>query len=147
MNSLFNTPFEISVRVLLLLSIYNQPISFKRILVTDFITTYGRDFEISDYNLNGDNSFRFSEFIARRELIQQAIKKLILQGLIQPSQNDLGFIYALSNDGQQMIPKFVSIYAEKYLETAKISAEYLKGKKEATLLKEINERSQSQKGD
>lgn len=146
MNNLFNTPFEISVRVLLLLSTYQQPISFERILVTDFITTYGRDFKISDYNLNGDNVYRFSEFISRRELIKQALKKLVLQQLILPSPSELGFVYALSEDGQQLIPQFVSVYAEKYLEIAAHASEYLSEKKETVLLKEINERSQSQKG-
>lgn len=147
MNNLFNTTFEISIRVLLLLSKYHQPISFERILVTDFITTYGCDFEISDTNLNGDNSYRFSEFIARRELIQRAIKKLVLQGLIQPSKDNLGFVYELSNDGKQLIPKFVSVYAEKYIQTANNTVEYLQGKSETELLKEINKRSQPLEGE
>lgn len=147
MNNLFNTTFEISIRVLLLLSKYHQPISFERILVTDFITTYGYDFEISDTNLNGDNSYRISEFIARRELIQRAIKKLVLQGLIQPSKDKLGFVYELSDDGKQLIPKFVSVYAEKYIQTANNTVEYLQDKSETELLKEINKRSQPLEGE
>ncbi len=147
MNNLFNTPFEISIRVLLLLSAYSQPVTAEHILITDFITTYGKDFGITENNLNGDNSYRFSEFIARRELVQQAVKKLVLQRLIRPKGSKLGFVYALTDEGNNLIQEFVSSYAEKYLPTAKLAAEYLNGKKETEVLKLINERAQTFEGE
>ena len=147
MNSLFNTPFEISVRVMLLLSEFKEPVSADRILITDFITTYGRDFEISDYNLNGDNSYRFSEFIARRELVEDAVKNLVLQHVIQPSQSKEGFKYALSEDGLKLIPQFVSVYAEKYLQIADESVKYIQDKSDVELLRQINQRAKEFKGE
>ena len=147
MNSLFNTPFELSIRVLLLVYTYNQPISFKRILISDFITTYGKDFGISAMNLNGDNTFRFSEFIARRSLIQQAIKSLVIQELLNPTKNEFGFSYSLTKSGKEIIPQFVSIYAEKYLETAYKTKKFLGNKSETAVLKEINERAQALRGE
>lgn len=147
MNNLFNTPFEISIRVLLTLSIQSEPVSSDRILASDFITTYGQDFDIFTSNLNGDNSYHSSEFIARRSLVNTAIKKLVLQRLIQPSQNEQGFRYSLSDEGTLLIPKFVSIYAEKYLEVAESARLFLQDKtnKEALLL--ITEHEHLQKGE
>lgn len=147
MNNFFNTSFEISIRILLLLSAYSQPISQERILITDFITTYAKDFGISDTNLNGDSSFRFSEFIARRELVQQAVKRLVLQRFIQPTGSNLGFVYTLTDDGKDLIPQFVSVYSAKYLETAKHAVKYLHGKNEINVLKQINERAQKFEGE
>lgn len=147
MNNLFNTPFEISIRILLLLSAYAQPITVERILITDFISTYGKDFGITENNLNGDNSYRFSEFIARRELVKQAVKKLVLQRLIKPEGSKLGFIYTLTEDGRNLINEFVSSYAEKYVPTAKLAEEYLRDKKETEMLKLINEGAQTFEGE
>ncbi|EGY1136949.1 hypothetical protein ATS86_000608 [Listeria monocytogenes] len=147
MNNLFNTPFEISIRVLLLLSAYSQPVTAERIMITDFITTYGKDFGITKNNLNGDNSYRFSEFIARRELVQQAVKKLVLQRLIKPNGSKLGFVYALTDEGSHLVQEFVSSYAEKYLPTAELAAEYLNEKNETEVLKLINERAQTFEGE
>ncbi|WP_240113504.1 ABC-three component system middle component 2 [Enterococcus durans] len=147
MNNLFNTPFEVSIRILLTLSIQSIPVSSDRILASDFITTYGHDFDIFPSNLNGDNSYHSSEFIARRALVNAAIKKLVLQRLIQPSQNEQGFMYSLSDEGKLLIPKFVSIYAEKYLEVAERAKHFLKDRtdKEALLL--ITEQDYLQKGE
>lgn len=147
MNNVFNTPFEISVRVLLTLSVQNQPISFDLIYISDFLTTYGRDFEITETNLNGDNSYHFSEFVTRRSLTQDAIKKLILQRLVKPSQNKQGFLFELTDSGKAIVPEFISVYAEKYLEAANQTTIFLKGKKEADILKLINTKAKSSKGD
>ena len=51
-NSPFNTEFEISLRILLLLSLENG-ISANRISAIDFISTYGKDFNVSKSDLNG----------------------------------------------------------------------------------------------
>ena len=56
MTNVFNTTFELSLRVLLTLdSSNNSPRTVDIITALDFITVYGKDFGISDENLHGDN--------------------------------------------------------------------------------------------
>lgn len=78
MNNVFNTTFEVSLRVLLTLEVSEDKLSADMIAVSDFITVYGRDFGISSENLHGDNSYRFGEFGIRRELVKEAVKSLVL---------------------------------------------------------------------
>lgn len=57
MNDLFNTPFETGLRAMLILSIIRSGgMTIDRLSAYDFMTIYGRDFEVSDWNLHGDNS-------------------------------------------------------------------------------------------
>ncbi|MCH1713937.1 MULTISPECIES: ABC-three component system middle component 2 [Lactococcus] len=80
-------------------------------------------------------------------MVNTAIKKLVLQRLVQPSQNEQGFGYSLSDEGKLLIPKFVSIYAEKYLEVAKITKQFLQDKTDKETLLLITEQDYSQKGE
>jgi hypothetical protein len=89
MNDIFNTPFEISLRVLLMLETgLNQTADM--IAAADFITVYGKDFEISDNDLHGDSAFKYSEFPLRRDLVKKAVKQLVLTGLINVSSSQRG---------------------------------------------------------
>ena len=74
-NRLFNTPFELSLHVVLLLDVANAEITLDRITAYDFITIYCEDFGVADKSLNGENGFAFSELSARRSLTKTAIKK------------------------------------------------------------------------
>lgn len=119
MSKLFNTTFEIALRVLLTLSTREAPVGFDDIVISDFITTYGMDFGVSDYNLHGNNMYHFSELAVRRKLIKKAIQRNILNGLVQPLNGKNGFMYILTKDGKKLSTTFTSIYAKKYIEIAK----------------------------
>ena len=67
MNKIFNTTFESSLRILLLLSVSgDEQMTLDRIADYDFITIYSKYFGISDMALHGENEFGLSEFAARR---------------------------------------------------------------------------------
>lgn len=76
---LFNSRHEISYRILLLLSVCKESrLSIDRIAALDFIAIYGVDFGVSEKNLHGMNSFRFSEYAGRRHLINDGIRTLVI---------------------------------------------------------------------
>ena len=77
-NRLFNTPFELSLHVVLLLDVANAGITLDRIAAYDFIAIYCEDFGVADKSLNGENGFAFSELSARRNLTKTAIKNLVV---------------------------------------------------------------------
>jgi hypothetical protein len=83
-NGVFNTSFEVSLRMLIILNTVQTRLSIDRITALDFIAIYGKDFGVSEYNLHGDNDYRFSEYTSKREIVSQAIKELVLRGYITP---------------------------------------------------------------
>lgn len=83
MTELFNTPFETSLRVLLLLETEARTdFSINMIACVDFAALYGKSFDISEMNLHGDNLFKFSEFATRKELTRDGMAFLVRRGFV-----------------------------------------------------------------
>ena len=94
MNDLFNTPFETGLRAILILSVIRScGMTIDRLSAYDFMTIYGKDFEVSDRNLHGDNSYSFSELSSKRSVCSEGIKMFVLDGLIAVSRTEGGFLY------------------------------------------------------
>ena len=142
MIDLFNTSFESSLRILLVLySIKPHAITVDRITAYDFMTIYGKDFEITDFNLHGDNSFNFSELPSKRTSISSGIKEAALNGMITVRQTKLGFCYAISKSGAKYVESFSSNYARQYLETVRKVHNQNAKKTDAALTTEINNKA------
>ena len=96
MAKLFNSSFELSLRILLLLSISeDEGMTIDGVLAYDFITIYNRYFGLSETSLHGENDFGFSEFANRRDLIKEALKVLVLDGMITVLRKEDGFHYSI----------------------------------------------------
>lgn len=117
-NSPFNTEFEISLRILLLLSLENG-ISANRISAIDFISTYGKDFNVSKSDLNGTSFYRAAEYANRKKLVNSAIKRLVLKNMIHPQKSESGFVYFISNRGNVVAARFQSDYSVDYINSCK----------------------------
>lgn len=139
MNNVFNTPFEISLRTLIMLEVAGEQWeTADMIAATDFITVYGRDFGISDINLHGENNFKFSEFALRRELVKKAVKLLVKSGMINVSSTNTGFSYSINKKGMDYCAKLTNDYADTYRSLAKQSRAYITDKSEREILALIN---------
>ncbi|TYS69710.1 hypothetical protein FZC76_05590 [Sutcliffiella horikoshii] len=142
MNNLFNSTFETSLRILIIMSEYQDThISADTIAAIDFISIYGAEFKISDTNLHGDNLFMFSEFTSRRTLVQQGVKKLVLQNLISVLPSKEGFTYRINSNGIKYINSFESHYAHSYKEMCHRARQYILNRAEKDVFKMINEHS------
>lgn len=113
-NKLFNTPFELSLHVVLLLNVTGAGLTLDRIAAYDFIAIYCEDFGIADRSLNGENGFAFSELSSRRNLTKAAIKDLVVDGLVVVTDDETGILYSISESGRKMSKGFKSEYAENY---------------------------------
>ncbi len=145
MINIFNTPFEISLRVLLTLETAgNQWKTADLIAAMDFITIYSRDFNIGYENLHGDNNYKFSEFTLRRELVKKSVKLLVLNGLINvASTSNNGFSYSINQKGLEYCTTFKNDYAEAYRWMAQEVQTHLVNKSEREILALINRLSVS----
>lgn len=120
MSSIFNTSFEISLRVLLTLEATSREwCSADWIAASDFITVYSGDFGIADENLHGENNYRYSEYALRREMIREALKSLVSRQLIDVKSTSEGFKYALGKLGSEYCTEMENDYSQRYRELAK----------------------------
>lgn len=111
---LFNTPFESSLRIVILLSIIGKPCDIDYITAIDFITLYGNFFSVTDTNINGKNSRFLGEYSARRVSIKNGIKNLIMNGLLKLKIESNKFMYFASEEGITFCDSLVSDYALNY---------------------------------
>lgn len=139
MNSVFNTPFEISLRTLLTLEVAREQWkTADMIAAADFITVYGKVFGISETNLHGDNDFKFSEFALRRELVKKSVRLLVKKGLINVIYTDNGFSYSIAQKGLDYCARLTNDYAMKYRYFAKLAQNYIADRTEMEILAHIN---------
>ena len=140
--SVFNSLHKLSYRVLLLLYIHgSEKVSVDRLTALDYITVYGNDFGISHENLHGNNRFRFSEYAGRRKSINEALKSLVLIGYIQFHSLKRGFLYSITQTGQQVCKTLNDSYASKYIENGKMAISFADEMSDRELTKAINEYS------
>lgn len=138
-DKVFNTEFEISMRLLLVLSLSNNnKFTIDKLVTADFISNYSKEFGLSNSNLHGDNEFSFSEFSARRSLSQQAIKQLVLENLVRVSYSNDGFIYSITERGLALSNSLASDYANEYRLYAHKAIIYMDSKNEKELLNLIS---------
>lgn len=140
-NKLFNTPFELSLHVVLLLDVTDTGLTLDRIAAYDFIAIYCEDFGISDRSLNGENGFAFSELSSRRNLTKAAIKDLVVDGLVVVTDDETGILYSISESGRKMSKYFKSEYAESYKKLMQLVVVKYGNYSDVQLLNVINRQS------
>lgn len=118
MINIFNSTFENSLRVILLL--INSPMDFRqeRIVYLDFITCYSHDFGFSE-NINGNNSSKKAEITLRRSKIKKALHELVIDGFVEPIDKETGHFFKITSEGIHFAEQLSSDYAVKYREISK----------------------------
>ena len=141
MNSVYNSVHEIKIRILLLLECSTKEyVSADTIAGLDFITVYGKEFGVSNYNLHGDNRYKYSELPSRREVVRMALNILVTNALVEVNVTN-GFEYQLSDKGEDFINSFISNYSKKYREIAAITFRKYGNVDETELFKMIQSKS------
>jgi hypothetical protein len=140
MKRVFDTPFEMSLRLVLLFSAGGETAKTADMLaLTDTIAIYGGTFGIADANLHGGIDYVLDEYDTRRELIKAALKDLVLRGLARIMDSGDGFLYGITDNGRRFAGKLESAYAAEYLELAKAASALTAAKSERDIFKMIRE--------
>jgi hypothetical protein len=119
-GTLFNSTFENALRIIVLLNNIDMPVSIERICALDFMSQYSRVFHLTDYNLQGENPYKFSEYLAKRQFVTEAVKYLVLRGLVCPMNLSKGLQYSITPQGEDFCESLYSTYAEEYDRVSKI---------------------------
>lgn len=115
---IFNTEFEVSMRLLLLLNCVTTPIDEEKILYLDFITVNAKNYKLSSENLNGDGLYMINELTTQHSLIKESLKFLVLQDLISVKSSKSGFVYSINKDGKELCNSMQSDYSSQYITNA-----------------------------
>lgn len=107
MNSIFNSPAEVSMRILIILSISNKSKDIDTLTAIDFISTYSKDFKINDYNLHGDNNYNFSGFASRRVLIQKSLSLLLKKHYVKAIDSKNGIEYIIIEEQKKYVKNLI----------------------------------------
>lgn len=135
-KKLFNSQYEIRLRMLLLLFVARQPLSADKITTLDFISVYGKDFEIGGDNIHGSSPYRFAEITNRRAMVSEAIKTNVMDGMLNVDTSE-GYSYSLTERGKSYVDAFSCSYVSKYCENAKKAMAKYGNLSEAVLMKKI----------
>ena len=142
-TKIFNTEFEVSMRLLLLLYSTNTGLDEEKILYLDFFTIYAKNYKLGDDNINGDSKYMLNEFTPKRRWIKESIKVLVLERLIDVNNTKEGFIYKINNKGKSFCESMTSDYSKKYKKQATITREWFLNK----TIKEIKDYSKRMEGE
>lgn len=117
MMKVFNSTFETVLRILCLMSQTNCEMNAERIMLMDFIATYGKNYHVTETNLHGDDSASAAGLTARRFRIRRALKQMVQYGYIIPA-SDNAFRYRISDQGRKYCDLLNSEYAKEYSSAA-----------------------------
>lgn len=138
-ESVFNSTFEMELRILLLVSAAKKKaFSIDRIVSLDFIVCYAGYFQLPYLNPQGDNQYMFSELASRRERIQEAVKSLVVQGLLDVGLEN-GYVFSITDIGSKYIKKLQSEYAVQYKAIATDAIKRFKDYSDLQLERMIND--------
>lgn len=138
MIKVFNSAFENSIRIVILLDVFESPENLDMIYAVDFMVSYGKTFGLSQNNLNGENPYMFSEFAARRGFVKQALKELALYGMIKPVNTSSGIFYQITELGTNFSRSLESDYACEYRLVAQKAVQSVSGKTAGFIISRIN---------
>jgi hypothetical protein len=138
MDSLFNTAFENSLRIALLLDAFGRPQNLDMIYAADFMTIFGGYFGFGHNCLQGENRMLFSIFTSRRKIVRQAINSLVVEGIVMPSIGSEGLVYGLTETGRQFCTSLSSEYAKEYKTTAIKVASAVSGMSSTLLIQKLS---------
>lgn len=133
-SCVFNSIYETSMRLILLLFAFDAPLSSEELFVFDFVATYGKEFDLTDVSLNGDSEFTLSKASLRRKRVVESISYLVRNGYITPTATETDTKYELAERGNEFYKKISqSGYSEKYILTVELGKRELFMKKNKAL--------------
>lgn len=133
-SCVFNSIYETSMRLILLLFAFGAPLSSEELFVFDFVATYGKEFDLTDVSLNGDSEFTLSKASLRRKRVVESISYLVRNGYITPTATETDTKYELAERGNEFYKKISQFgYSEKYILTVELGKRELFMKKNKAL--------------
>lgn len=107
---IYNTPFEVGVRALMIINKYDKGIDLDSIIILDYLSLHANVVNYEFKSLHPDNPFHGIELFSKRNVIKESINLLIRKGLIDIEFSAKGILY-VSNS---ITEYFLSFFEGKY---------------------------------
>lgn len=117
-ESVLNSPLEIALRTLVLLSKAQNGADLQRLAIYDYLLLHSADIEGGPESLHPATPIRASELLVRRGLIDRGLRLLESRGLVQRSYRDDGIAFVASQLAVPFLGYFESDYANRCGEVA-----------------------------
>lgn len=114
MNNLYATINEAALKTLIILSLSEKSENIDTIAAIDFISTFGKDYNISSFNLNGDNTLKVAEFTSRRRTLKKALEFLVINKYITMNNSNNGISFEIQNEKKEIVNNISSTYSKEY---------------------------------
>lgn len=124
--AVFNSPFELGLRMVYLLSSLREGADLQKLVLLDYAIIYSGD-------LNGPESlhtpvpYRGGELMSRRELIEQGLYLMSTRGLVDARIEDTGIIYLPGPHARGLVGLLTSKYFLELEERCKWAASHYAG--------------------
>ncbi|WP_354690429.1 ABC-three component system middle component 2 [Phytobacter sp. RSE-02] len=113
MNNLFNSPFEMGVRmVYLLLSLYPRKVDLQKLVYLEYATVYSEDLG-GPTSLHTPVPMRGGEYICKRDIIEQGLHLMSARSFIDVTYDSTGIYYSVGDNGPALVGLIGSSYASK----------------------------------
>ncbi|MDC9513098.1 hypothetical protein PSH47_04910 [Pseudoalteromonas sp. CST5] len=103
MSEVFNTPFELGVRMVhLLMALYPRKVDLQRLIYFDYAAIYSADLNGPD-SLHTPVPLRGGEFTSRRQVIEEGLYLMAQRSFIDVKASSDGISYQLGENGPALV--------------------------------------------
>lgn len=115
MNDVFNSPFELGVRmVYLLLSLYPRKADLQKLVYLDYAVIYSEDLG-GPASLHTPVPMRGGEYICKRGIIEEGLYIMSMRSLIEVSYDATGVYYSAGDNSPSLIGLIGGDYSSRLI--------------------------------
>lgn len=112
-DRLFNSPLEVGLRTLIVLTEVGQSCDLQRLTIYDYLLLHSGDLKDGPESLHPPSPFRSGELLVKRVIIEKGLSLLCTKGLTDRSFDDTGIKYAATEVARPFLDYFDSNYARR----------------------------------
>ncbi len=120
---IFNSPEEVGVRILFILSICNKRMSSQRIMYYDYFILHLNDIDSMYESLHPDNPNHSSEIAVKRDIINRSLQLMISKGLLDIKYTKTGIYYQKNTITDAFLQMFKNGYVDKLKQNINVVSE------------------------
>jgi hypothetical protein len=117
-NRLLNTPLEVGLRMLIILTETQGACDLQRLTIYDYMLLHSGDIDGGPESLHPPSPFRSGELLVKRSLIEKGLEILCSKGLVERSFCSGGIEFMATELAKPFLDYFESYYSKKARLTA-----------------------------
>jgi hypothetical protein len=122
-DSILNSPLEVGLRMLFLLSQITIPVDLNRLAIYDYLLLHSQDLDDGPASLHPPTPLRSGELLVRRNQITRGLYLLETRGLVERDYSNEGITFRSSKLVEPFLKYFESEYSIKCSDISRWIAE------------------------